>query len=1001
MGFDGTLKFDTSIDKSGFEAGLSKLGGIAKAGMAAVTDAIASAAGAMASLGRQAFDAYADYEQLTGGVATLFGAQDMSLEEYAQSVGKTTAAVKKEYDKLISAQNDVMQNAASAFKTAGLSQNEYMETVTSFSAALIASLDGDTAKAAQVADKAIIDMADNANKMGSSMESIQTAYQGFAKQNYTMLDNLKLGYGGTKSEMERLLADAQKISGIQYNLDSYADVVEAIHVIQTQMGIAGTTSREAAETISGSVAMTKSAFSNLLIGIADDSQDFDKLMDDLVSSAATAAGNILPRVETIIGGTAKLVTSMSSVAADFAVSLVGYLPDLVGAGVSMVNAIADGLKKNLWKLEEVVTDTVPMLLDGILSAAPDLISIAQQLMRHFLGAIASSADKLTDTAISLGMALVDGLDIYVYDLAETADLMLEGFAKNLTARLPEITALARDLMTGFAETLSTFLPYIVEAGVSIITSLAQAVSDCIPQLSETAAEIIAMLADELLNPTVLTGLLDAGLQIILTLARALLDNLPKLVEIASAIITNLVDFLTAAAPLILDAALKLFAGIVDALPKVISAISKELPRIVGAVTKLIPQIVSAIAKAVPQIISAVVGAIPALITALMEALPAIMDGIMQLADALIAALPEIIAMLCDALPALITGLTDALSTMVPQFVECGVMLLTALVSALPEIISQIVAVLPDLIAGITNGLLTMIPEIVQCFITLFMSLVQAIPEIVKGVCAALPAIIKGITTGLLAAVPQLVQCGITLFLALVQNLPAIITEIVKVLPDLIDGIVTALTGMIPELVKCGVELFGALVKNLPEIIEDAKQWGKDLIQNFIDGCKEVWNQWEGFWEGVGETIYDYLHHSTPEKGPLKDDDTWGSDFMENFITGAAGKKNELVRTMDGISGSISAAMQISAPAVESDAVRLLQNPVQDVPYVQPSATSTVVNNSYTYNSNTAAQDESPRPVYNISAKFEIDGERFAEYATEKVDMLQGEAVTLEERGTAH
>ena len=167
MAFDGTLKFDTSIDKSGFEAGLSKIGSIAKTGMAAVAGAITAATGAMAALGAKALTAYADYEQLTGGVATLFGAQDMSLEEYAQSVGKTVDAVRGEYDSLIAAQKDVMQNAASAFRTAGLSQNQYMDTVTSFSAALIASLDGDTAKAAKVADKAIIDMADNANKMGS------------------------------------------------------------------------------------------------------------------------------------------------------------------------------------------------------------------------------------------------------------------------------------------------------------------------------------------------------------------------------------------------------------------------------------------------------------------------------------------------------------------------------------------------------------------------------------------------------------------------------------------------------------------------------------------------------------------------------------------------------------------------------------------------------------------------------------------------------------------
>lgn len=209
MVFDGTLKFDTAIDKSGFQLGLSGLGNLAKTGLAAIGTAV-TAAGAMTVLGKEALDAYADYEQLTGGVATLFGAQDMSLEEYAKSIGKTVDSAQSEYDRLLQAQNDVLENAAAAYKTAGMSQNEYMETVTSFSVALIASLEGDTVKAAQTADMAIIDMADNANKMGSSMENIQNAYQGFAKQNYTMLDNLKLGYGGTKSEMQRLLSDAER-----------------------------------------------------------------------------------------------------------------------------------------------------------------------------------------------------------------------------------------------------------------------------------------------------------------------------------------------------------------------------------------------------------------------------------------------------------------------------------------------------------------------------------------------------------------------------------------------------------------------------------------------------------------------------------------------------------------------------------------------------------------------------------------------------------------------
>ncbi|WP_196304412.1 hypothetical protein, partial [Streptococcus pneumoniae] len=212
---------------------------------------------------------YAEYEQLVGGIETLFGAGGKSLEEYAQSVGKSVDDVSSEYKRLINAQEDLLNKSKIEYKTAGLSANEYMETATSFSASLIQSVKGDTEKAAKLADQAIIDMSDNANKMGSSMESIQNAYQGFAKQNYTMLDNLKLGFGGTKEEMQRLLDEAGKISGVKYDISSFADITEAIHVMQVKMGIAGTTSKEAASTISGSLGMVKASWENFLTGMSD------------------------------------------------------------------------------------------------------------------------------------------------------------------------------------------------------------------------------------------------------------------------------------------------------------------------------------------------------------------------------------------------------------------------------------------------------------------------------------------------------------------------------------------------------------------------------------------------------------------------------------------------------------------------------------------------------------------------------------------------------------
>nr|WP_270345373.1 hypothetical protein [Lactococcus petauri] len=259
-----------AAEKSGGK--FEKFGGVLK-GIGAAMGAVALAAGAAAiELGKQVVSAYADYEQLVGGVDTLFG----------------------------DASKTVQKSADNAFKTAGMSANEYMETVTGFSASLIQSLNGDTAKAAGIADQAITDMSDNANKMGSNMSDIQNAYQGFAKQNYTMLDNLKLGYGGTKGEMERLLADAEKITGKKYDLSNFADVTEAIHAIQTEMGITGTTAKEATETISGSIDGMQSAISNLMAGLGNANADIGSLIGNVVESFQNVLKNIIPVIENIV-----------------------------------------------------------------------------------------------------------------------------------------------------------------------------------------------------------------------------------------------------------------------------------------------------------------------------------------------------------------------------------------------------------------------------------------------------------------------------------------------------------------------------------------------------------------------------------------------------------------------------------------------------------------------------------------------------------------------------
>lgn len=309
------LSAKLSLDDGGFRNGLKRAEGLGK-GLASsisaktiamgqmlgnfATKAVSTVSSSLKELVKGSIDAYADYEQLVGGVETLFGAGGKSLEEYMETTKDVTKRNVGEYTRLTHAQELVMENANKAYKTAGLSVNEYMETTTSFAAALVSSLNGDTYSAAVVADMAVQDMADNANKMGSSMESIQNAYQGFAKQNYTMLDNLKLGYGGTKSEMERLLKDAGKIAGKKFNLSNLADVYEAIHVIQTELGITGTTAKEAEGTISGSISTMKAAWKNLLVAFGDPNANLSEKVDAFTKSVGTVVKNVFPVFKRVV-----------------------------------------------------------------------------------------------------------------------------------------------------------------------------------------------------------------------------------------------------------------------------------------------------------------------------------------------------------------------------------------------------------------------------------------------------------------------------------------------------------------------------------------------------------------------------------------------------------------------------------------------------------------------------------------------------------------------------
>lgn len=453
---DGSVVIKIKGDDSPFQKVLGKIGSAVNAAVKASAAAVGAASAGVAALGTACINAYADYEQLVGGVETLFKDSADTIQTYADN----------------------------AYKTAGLSANEYMETVTSFSASLLQSLDGDTEKAAAAADLAITDMADNANKMGTAMESIQNAYQGFAKQNYTMLDNLKLGYGGTKEEMQRLLADAEKLSGVKYDLSSYADIVEAIHVIQTEMGITGTTAKEASTTIQGSVASMKAAWANLMVGMADDTQNFDMLLSNFIESIGTVADNLLPRIGVVIEGMGKLVAGLAPEIASALPTLTNeLLPNLVELGVQSISALVQGIQENGDSLAAGALSIVGTLAEGIAELLP----------------------MVADTAASLAVSLADGL----------------------TESLPNIIPIAIETISTLVENLTENANTVIDAGIQIILALGEGLIAALPQLIETVPQIVINIAN-VINDNA-PKLVDTALYLITRLAVGLVQAIPTLV----------------------------------------------------------------------------------------------------------------------------------------------------------------------------------------------------------------------------------------------------------------------------------------------------------------------------------------------------------------------------------------------------------------------------------------------------------------------------------------
>lgn len=551
-----------------------------------------AAATGLSVLGTAAVNTFADYEQLVGGVETLFGASGKSISEYAASVGKKEYEVYHEHKALMDAQNEVLHNASIAYETAGLSANDYMETVTGIAAALKQST-GSEMEAALAADQAIIDMADNANKMGNSMESIVNAYQGFAKGQYDLLDNLRLGYGGNATEMARLINDSGVLGDAMIDLGDKQNIgaalaevglskmYEAIHVIQTELGITGTTADEAFTTITGSLSAMKASWENLLVGVADDTQDFDTLVNNFVDSAVIVAENLLPRMGTAIQGSFNLVTQLAPVIAEQIPGMVqNIVPELLQSGIDIVLWIAQGIEENVPSLLEKGYELLENLVEGFVEGIPEYLPLALDFIQQFGDSLAEKASIFVQKGCELLSRLADGI----------------------VSAIPILIEKVPTIISTFANIINDNFPTILLTGAKIIGKLVVGILSAIPEIISNLPKIVQAIIDTIMA----FQWLNLGKNIMEFFKNGIQSMKTKVVDSVNSILKNIQSIINNLPGYLSNIAKNAMNGFANAIRAAISSVSGASTSIFNAIKNVIgnlPTVLGSLAKSAMSALS--------------------------------------------------------------------------------------------------------------------------------------------------------------------------------------------------------------------------------------------------------------------------------------------------------------------------------------------------------------------------------------------------------------
>ena len=861
--FDKGLGDAEKEAKSSADKIKSAFGAIGKATVAAV----GASATAIGALTKKSLDAYGEQEQLVGGIQKLFGNMGMSVEEYAEAMGESVDNVRGKWEQLEAAQTIALQNAKEAYRTAGVSANEYMQSATSFSAALINSLGGDTEEAARVADMAMRDIADNANTFGTySAQELAGVYQGLAKGMFTTLDNLNLGFGGTKEGMEKLIAKANELKEANgemgdLSIESFADMVEAIHLVQDSLNITGTTEREAATTIQGSLGMTKAAWQNFVAGLADSEADLDQLISNVVESATSLVNNVLPKIETVLTSIARAIPTVLPTLVEEVVRIAtDTLPELVKAAVSLVKGFVNGILKNIDAVIDAAFDIVDTLIDGLFGGdnISKIVTAAFQIIEHLANGLTENIPTLLPAVVEIVTGLLTALTSpdNISSLVDAAIALLmslaDGLISSVDVLLKAVPTILRNLVTAVVENA----PKIIKGAIELINQLADGLIDALPDLITIIPGLVMSIMGAIVENA--PQLLSAGFELLMQLTFGFWEHLPEFLEQLPQMVQNFADLIVANAP-------KMIEGGIEAIIQLWEGFIKGMPELINH----LPEIIEAIVEGIKSAALGMWDAGKSLVSGLWDGIKNAFSGgsNTEISDGLQPDMEKAEGTAHSAS----WNIRSAFETNLGS-IGSSTTISNSLDTAgakIEKFASKASKTTDDTFSGLGKSISTSLSSIPKSTSTTFdgvTSGAKTSAETVQNVWKPVPDFFNDIwhkITNTFAETPRYLG---TIF----ANARNSIQSVWSAVPSWFNGIWHSIANAFKTY--------------------EAYSWGADMMDNFIRGVQSRMNTLRSAIQSVADTIENLIGFSEPEEGSLANFHTFAPDMMELFAQGV--KENE-------------------------------------------------------------------------------------------------------------